>query len=68
MTDHLDLGVVRPDLAITAERGLLDFLTIEDTLTAQAGRREQIDPAGWPGAPMPFWWRPGSPRQPATSG
>jgi alkanesulfonate monooxygenase SsuD/methylene tetrahydromethanopterin reductase-like flavin-dependent oxidoreductase (luciferase family) len=32
------------DLAVTAERGLLDFLTIDDTLMAQQGRREQIDP------------------------
>ncbi|HZU46538.1 MAG TPA: LLM class flavin-dependent oxidoreductase [Mycobacterium sp.] len=31
-------------LAATAERGLLDFLTIDDTLTAQPGRREAIDP------------------------
>lgn len=32
------------DLAITAERGLLDFLTIDDTLMPQPGRRERIDP------------------------
>ena len=31
-------------LATTAERGLLDFLTIDDTLMPQPGRREQIDP------------------------
>jgi alkanesulfonate monooxygenase SsuD/methylene tetrahydromethanopterin reductase-like flavin-dependent oxidoreductase (luciferase family) len=31
-------------LAATAERGLLDFLTIDDTLMAQPGRRERIDP------------------------
>ena len=31
-------------LAATAERGLLDFLTIDDTLMPQPGRREQIDP------------------------
>ncbi|WP_375488042.1 LLM class flavin-dependent oxidoreductase, partial [uncultured Mycobacterium sp.] len=30
-------------LAATAERGLLDFLTIDDTLMAQSGRREAID-------------------------
>ncbi len=30
------------ELARTAERGLLDFLTIDDTLTPQNGRREQI--------------------------
>jgi alkanesulfonate monooxygenase SsuD/methylene tetrahydromethanopterin reductase-like flavin-dependent oxidoreductase (luciferase family) len=29
-------------LATTAERGLLDFLTIDDTLMAQPGRREEI--------------------------
>ena len=32
------------DLATTAERGLLDFLTIDDTLMPQPGRRERIDP------------------------
>jgi alkanesulfonate monooxygenase SsuD/methylene tetrahydromethanopterin reductase-like flavin-dependent oxidoreductase (luciferase family) len=32
------------DLAATAERGLLDFLTIDDTLMPQPGRRERIDP------------------------
>jgi alkanesulfonate monooxygenase SsuD/methylene tetrahydromethanopterin reductase-like flavin-dependent oxidoreductase (luciferase family) len=31
-------------LAATAERGLLDFLTIDDTLMPQSGRRERIDP------------------------
>ena len=32
------------ELAATAERGLLDFLTIDDTLTPQRGRREPISP------------------------
>lgn len=32
------------DLAVTAERGLFDFLTIDDTLMPQPGRRERIDP------------------------
>lgn len=31
-------------LAATAERGLLDFLTIDDTLMPQPGRREEISP------------------------
>jgi alkanesulfonate monooxygenase SsuD/methylene tetrahydromethanopterin reductase-like flavin-dependent oxidoreductase (luciferase family) len=31
------------ELAATAERGLLDFLTIDDTLMPQPGRRERID-------------------------
>jgi alkanesulfonate monooxygenase SsuD/methylene tetrahydromethanopterin reductase-like flavin-dependent oxidoreductase (luciferase family) len=31
-------------LAAAAERGLLDFLTIDDTLMPQPGRRELIDP------------------------
>jgi alkanesulfonate monooxygenase SsuD/methylene tetrahydromethanopterin reductase-like flavin-dependent oxidoreductase (luciferase family) len=31
-------------LATTAERGLLDFLTIDDTLMPQPGRREEISP------------------------
>lgn len=31
-------------LATTAERGLLDFLTIDDSFSVQPGRREQIDP------------------------
>jgi alkanesulfonate monooxygenase SsuD/methylene tetrahydromethanopterin reductase-like flavin-dependent oxidoreductase (luciferase family) len=32
------------DLATTAERGLLDFITIDDSLMPQPGRRERIDP------------------------
>ena len=32
------------ELAATAEGGLLDFLTIDDTLMPQPGRRERIDP------------------------
>lgn len=32
------------DLARTAERGMLDFLSIDDTLMPQPGRRERIDP------------------------
>lgn len=32
------------DLAATAERGLLDFLTVEDTLMPQIGRGERIVP------------------------
>ncbi len=31
-------------LAATAERGLLDFLTIDDSFTPQPGRRAEIDP------------------------
>ncbi len=31
-------------VAATAERGLLDFLTIDDSLMPQPGRRERIDP------------------------
>jgi alkanesulfonate monooxygenase SsuD/methylene tetrahydromethanopterin reductase-like flavin-dependent oxidoreductase (luciferase family) len=31
-------------LAATAERGVLDFLTIDDTLMPQPGRREEISP------------------------
>ncbi len=31
-------------LAATAERGLLDFLSIDDTLMPQSGRREEISP------------------------
>jgi alkanesulfonate monooxygenase SsuD/methylene tetrahydromethanopterin reductase-like flavin-dependent oxidoreductase (luciferase family) len=31
-------------LAATAERGLLDFLTVDDSFSAQPGRREEIDP------------------------
>lgn len=32
------------DLAVTAERGLLDFLTIDDSLTPQPGRTAQLSP------------------------
>ncbi len=38
-------------LAATAERGLVDFLTIDDTLMAQSGRRERIDPGRLAGRP-----------------
>ncbi|OBF13046.1 hypothetical protein A5727_01625 [Mycobacterium sp. ACS4331] len=31
-------------LAVTAERGLLDFVTVDDTLTPQPGRRAHISP------------------------
>jgi alkanesulfonate monooxygenase SsuD/methylene tetrahydromethanopterin reductase-like flavin-dependent oxidoreductase (luciferase family) len=37
-------GRYSAELAGTAERGLLDFLTIDDTLMPQPGRREHIDP------------------------
>jgi alkanesulfonate monooxygenase SsuD/methylene tetrahydromethanopterin reductase-like flavin-dependent oxidoreductase (luciferase family) len=36
-------------LAATAEAGLLDFLTIDDTLDAQPGRRPEIDPRRFAG-------------------
>jgi alkanesulfonate monooxygenase SsuD/methylene tetrahydromethanopterin reductase-like flavin-dependent oxidoreductase (luciferase family) len=42
-TAHLT-GRYWADLAATAERGLLDFLTIDDTFDAQPGRRAEIDP------------------------
>src|ERR1700738_2289851 len=53
-------------LAATAERGLLDFLTIDDTLTPQPGRREEISPrrlAGCGGAGLGA-----APRAPGTPG
>lgn len=43
------------DLAITAERGLLDFVTFDDALTPQRRRRREIEPrwlAGRPDAVM----------------
>jgi alkanesulfonate monooxygenase SsuD/methylene tetrahydromethanopterin reductase-like flavin-dependent oxidoreductase (luciferase family) len=43
-TEPATSGRYWADLAATAERGLLDFLTIDDTLMPQTGRREQIDP------------------------
>jgi alkanesulfonate monooxygenase SsuD/methylene tetrahydromethanopterin reductase-like flavin-dependent oxidoreductase (luciferase family) len=43
-TDSVLSGRYWAGLAATAERGLLDFLTIDDTLMAQPGRREPIDP------------------------
>ena len=55
-------------LAGTAERGMLDFLTIDDSLDAQPGRREPKSARGAsPDAPMPRWWPPGSRRPPDTS-
>ncbi len=38
-------------LAATAERGLLDFVTIDDTFMPQTGRREQISPRRLVGRP-----------------
>jgi alkanesulfonate monooxygenase SsuD/methylene tetrahydromethanopterin reductase-like flavin-dependent oxidoreductase (luciferase family) len=43
-TESVLSGRYWADLAATAERGLLDFLTIDDTLTPQPGRREPINP------------------------
>ena len=39
------------ELAATAEAGLLDFVTIDDTLDAQPGRRAEIDPRRLAGRP-----------------
>src|SRR5690349_12546134 len=39
------------DLAITAERGLLDFVTFDDALTPQRRRRPEIDPRWLAGRP-----------------
>jgi len=39
------------DLATTAERGLLDFVTFDDALTAQRRRRPEIDPRWLAGRP-----------------
>ena len=38
-------------LALTAERGLLDFVTFDDALTAQRRRRPEIDPRWLAGRP-----------------
>jgi alkanesulfonate monooxygenase SsuD/methylene tetrahydromethanopterin reductase-like flavin-dependent oxidoreductase (luciferase family) len=43
-TESVFSGRYWSGLAATAERGLLDFLTIDDTLTPQPGRRESISP------------------------
>ena len=43
-TESVLSGRYWADLAATAERGLLDFLTIDDTLMPQSGRREEISP------------------------
>jgi alkanesulfonate monooxygenase SsuD/methylene tetrahydromethanopterin reductase-like flavin-dependent oxidoreductase (luciferase family) len=39
------------DLAVTAERGLLDFVTFDDALTPQRRRRPEIDPRWLAGRP-----------------
>jgi alkanesulfonate monooxygenase SsuD/methylene tetrahydromethanopterin reductase-like flavin-dependent oxidoreductase (luciferase family) len=44
MTESVLSGRYWAGLAATAERGLLDFLTIDDTLMPQPGRREPISP------------------------
>jgi alkanesulfonate monooxygenase SsuD/methylene tetrahydromethanopterin reductase-like flavin-dependent oxidoreductase (luciferase family) len=43
-TESVFSGRYWAGLAATAERGLLDFLTIDDTLMPQPGRREEISP------------------------
>jgi alkanesulfonate monooxygenase SsuD/methylene tetrahydromethanopterin reductase-like flavin-dependent oxidoreductase (luciferase family) len=43
-TESVLSGQYWAGLAATAERGLLDFLTIDDTLMPQPGRREEISP------------------------
>jgi alkanesulfonate monooxygenase SsuD/methylene tetrahydromethanopterin reductase-like flavin-dependent oxidoreductase (luciferase family) len=43
-TDSVLSGRYWAGLAATAERGLLDFLTIDDTLSPQPGRHEAISP------------------------
>jgi alkanesulfonate monooxygenase SsuD/methylene tetrahydromethanopterin reductase-like flavin-dependent oxidoreductase (luciferase family) len=43
-TESVLSGRYWADLAATAEGGLLDFLTIDDTLMPQPGRREEISP------------------------
>jgi len=43
-TESVTSGRYWAQLAATAERGLLDFLTVDDTLMPQSGRREAIDP------------------------
>src|SRR5271155_4155266 len=43
-TESVFSGRYWAGLAATAERGLLDFLTIDDTLAPQPGRRESISP------------------------
>jgi alkanesulfonate monooxygenase SsuD/methylene tetrahydromethanopterin reductase-like flavin-dependent oxidoreductase (luciferase family) len=43
-TDSVLSGPYWAELATTAERGLLDFLCIDDDLTPQPGRRAQLSP------------------------
>jgi alkanesulfonate monooxygenase SsuD/methylene tetrahydromethanopterin reductase-like flavin-dependent oxidoreductase (luciferase family) len=43
-TDSVLSGRYWANLAATAERGLLDFLTIDDSLQPQPGRRESLSP------------------------
>ena len=43
-TESVLSGRYWADLATTAERGLLDFVTIDDTLMPQPGRHEEISP------------------------
>jgi alkanesulfonate monooxygenase SsuD/methylene tetrahydromethanopterin reductase-like flavin-dependent oxidoreductase (luciferase family) len=44
VTESVLSGRYWAGMAATAERGLLDFLTIDDTLMPQPGRREEISP------------------------
>jgi alkanesulfonate monooxygenase SsuD/methylene tetrahydromethanopterin reductase-like flavin-dependent oxidoreductase (luciferase family) len=40
-------------LAATAERGLPDFLTVDDTLTPQPAGVKRSTPVAWPAVPTP---------------
>ena len=56
MAPHTDVlpvtsGRYWSDLAVTAERGLLDFVTFDDALTAQRRRRPDIEPRWLAGRP-----------------
>ncbi len=45
-------------LATTAERGLLDFVTFDDALTAQRRRRPRSSPVGSRAGPTRCWSPP----------
>ena len=50
------------ELAVTAERGLLDFVTFDDALTPQRRRRAGSSRGGLPVGPTPCWSPRGSRR------
>ena len=67
-TSRSSAAATGPDLAATAERGLLDFVTFDDGLTPQRRRRPEIEPRWLAGRPDAVLIASRVAPRPATSG